>query len=77
VSLSGFVVPTSDVAVSSVSIQLFRLHLLVNEPESMQMPREITQNGEQDVDQQVTSTAGHKESPSGWEDDGDEDEDNV
>ena len=34
-------------------------------------------HGEQDVDQQVTSTAGDEESPGGREEYGNEDEDNV
>lgn len=34
-------------------------------------------HGKQDVDQQVTPTTGHEESPGRWEDNSDKDENNV
>jgi len=77
IARSRLIVPTSNISVSSLSIQLLRPHLLVDEPEGVQKPREECQKGEQDVDQQVASTAGDEESPGGREDDSDEDEDNV
>lgn len=70
-------VAVSKIGVATIPICLFGLDALVNEPEGVDMTRQVTQDGQEDVDEQVTAAAGD-DSGGGWrEDDGDKNEDDV
>jgi len=66
-----------DILESAMAISLLCLHLLVNKPEGMDMAWDITENGQGDVDEQVTAATSDEPSRGRWEQDSNDDEDNV
>jgi len=67
----------SNIHETAHSISFLCLHLLVNEPECVDMAREVPQDSQADVDEQVTAASGDY-SRCGWrEQDSYNNEDNV
>jgi hypothetical protein len=58
-------------AVAALAVHLLGLHLLVDEPEGVDVAREVAEHGEQDVDEQVAAAAGDERGRCGREEDGD------
>jgi len=75
--MKRLVVAVTGVMESTMPISLFGLHLLVDEPKCVDMPREVTQNGQTNIYEQVAAAARDEGSSSWWKDDSNEDEKDV
>lgn len=75
--IESLVMSVAGVMEPPVTIFLFSLHLLVDEPKGMNMSGEISQDGQTYVDEQVTATAGDKSGSSRRKDDSNKNQKDV
>jgi len=71
------VMPVSDILVSPMSVTLFSLDPPVNKPKCVDMTRDVTEDSQTNIDEQVTAAACDKPSSRGWEENGHNDKDDV
>lgn len=75
--IERLVMPVASIIESPISIFLFSLHLLVDEPKGVNMSRYISQDSQTYVNEQVTATAGDKSSSSRRKEDGNKNQKDV
>jgi len=71
------VLAVADISESALTIFFLSLYLPIDKPECVNMTREITQDCQTDVDEQVTAATRYEPSCCGWEEDRNDDEDDV
>jgi len=67
----------TDIDVSAGAVSLLGLHAAIDQPEGMDMTGDVPENGETNVDQEVTTAAGDEGCRGRWKDDSDKDEADV
>jgi len=75
--IEGLVLAVADILESTVTISLLSLDLPVDKPECMDVSRDVSKNGQTDVDEQITAATCNEPSRCRWEQDGYDDEKNV
>jgi len=76
-AIDGLVLAIADILKSTVAVSLLSLHLPVDKPECVDVPREVSKDSQTDVDEQITAAARDERSSSGREKYRYNDEDNV
>jgi len=67
----------ANVLVPAMPVLLLGLHALVDKPERVDVAWEVAEDGQADVDEEVTGTASDEGGCGGGEDNGDQDEEDI
>jgi len=67
----------AGVTEASSAVALLCLHLLVDQPERVDMSRNVSKNSEEDVDEEVAAAASNERCGGRRKEDGNKDEENV
>jgi len=72
-----FILAAASVNESPLTVLFFRLHLLIYEPECVDMAREVAKNRQADVNEQIAAASSDERRGCRRKYDGDEDENDV
>jgi len=74
---SGLEGSIPNISIFATAVSFFGFHSAIDQPEGMDMTGDVSENGETDVDQEVTTAAGNKRRCGRRKEDGDKNEANV
>jgi len=60
---SGLEGTITNINISTSAVSFFGPHAAINQPKGMDMTGYVSENGETDIDQEVTTAAGNKKTP--------------
>jgi hypothetical protein len=74
---SGLIGTVTHVNISAVTVSFFGLHSAIDQPKSMDMTGDVSENSETDIDQEVTAATGNERRCGWWKEDRYKDEADI